>query len=262
MLYEVITEQYKKRQDYVAFWEKALKSQDIKAEANSLKEQQRANNYITWWERALKQREIKEESLSLKQSNLNTQNQSKMWTERSKEAVKGLTQENTELKKMRTYYIELEKSANKLVNLQRTMFGTDGIKGEIDLFKTQHKSTYNKNKAAFDEFEKGLRGLSMNSDDLDNKMKKATITMSLFKQQAKQSSNVLSNALVNAGKFLRFYLVGGALVSVVNVFRNGIENVKDLDEAITNMSITMNLTTSDFDKMTSSAQKLASYNFV
>jgi hypothetical protein len=56
-------------------------------------------------------------------------------------------------------------------------------------------------------------------------MKQLGIQFSSVKQQASQSGNVMVRALENAGKFLRFYLVGGLLVGFVSALRNGIDSV-------------------------------------
>ena len=145
--------------------------------------------------------------------------------------------------------------AEKLAMFQQKMLGFGGLKGELDIFSEKFKGKYDE--SALAKLRKDIESLTPSTANLNKKMKESSTAFSLLKQDAAESGNVLTRTFENAYKFLRFYLVGGLLVRFVSTIREGINTVKELDEAITNMRITMNLSSGEFDRMALSAQKLA-----
>ena len=57
----------------------------------------------------------------------------------------------------------------------------------------------------------------------------------------------------NMVKFMRFYLVGGLLVKVINEFKNSISTVIELDASLTELNKVSDLTSSPLQKITKDA---------
>lgn len=70
---------------------------------------------------------------------------------------------------------------------------------------------------------------------------------------ASASTGILSKAIENAGKFLRFYLVGGVLVGFANSIKNGVKSVVELDTSLTELAKVSNLTGSQLKVFTDQA---------
>ena len=131
---------------------------------------------------------------------------------------------------------ETEKTSQALkeLNLYRQkMLGGNGFAGDIDIFASKQKGRFDE--SALSKIRLDVQSLTKDTPDLQNKMKQLGIQFSSLKNQAAQSGNVMVNALENAGKFLRFYLVGGILVGFVGTIRNAIKDIYDLDTAITDL---------------------------
>ena len=129
-----------------------------------------------------------------------------------------------------------------------------GILGELDIFSTKQKGRFDK--TALDNIRKQVDALNINTPDLQNKIRKLGIEFSSLKQQAAQSGNAMTRALENAYKFLRFYLVGGLLVRVVNAFRDSINTVTELDTSLTELNKVADLTNVQLEKITDKAYEL------
>ena len=147
------------------------------------------------------------------------------------------------------------KLSQKLAEFKGRMLGIGELKGELDIFAEKYAGKYDE--SALAKLRADIEGLTDKTPDLSKRMKEASISFSLLKQQASEAGSVLTRMLDNMFKFMRFYIVGGLLVRVVGQIREGINTVKSLDEALTNMSITMNLSSADINKMAQSAQSLA-----
>jgi len=159
------------------------------------------------------------------------------------------------LKKQMQSTVELQ---NKLNLYKQKMLGGDGFSGEIDIFMSKNKGNINKDaERALEKIKTDINELNVSTPDLNNKMKQLGIRFSSIKQESAQAGTVMTRMFENLVKFLRFYLVAGTFVKLISELKKGIDTVKDLDAAITNMKITMNLTDSEFDRMTVSSQKLA-----
>jgi TP901 family phage tail tape measure protein len=172
--------------------------------------------------------------------------------------------------------MELEKSAkaqatftNKVLednyklqkNLQlykQKMLGDDGFLGDLDIFAEKQKGRFNKN--ALTKIRTDIESLNVKTPDLNNKIKQLNTQFSSLKQVASQSGNVLIRALENAGKFLRFYLVGGLLVGFAGQLRNSLTVLKEIDTELINIAKVTNYTNQEMKELTKTAIN-AGYEF-
>ena len=146
----------------------------------------------------------------------------------------------------------LRDEGNKKLELyKQKMLGGDGFLGEIDIFANKQKGRYDE--TALTKIRTDIKALNIDTPDLENNMKKLGTQFSSLKQNASQSSSVLTRALENAGKFLRFYLVGGLLVGFVSAIRKGIGAVIDLDIALTELNKVADLSNSQLESFTKRA---------
>jgi len=173
--------------------------------------------------------------------------QSKYWSQRTKETVDSMTQKPDELKKMADYYKQLEvstanaaveqkKLTDALTLYKQKMLGGDGFRGELDIFREKQSSRLTeKSKDALAKLKNDINSLTKDTPNLQYEMKRLSNQFASLRQEAHKTSSVLLNALENAGKFLRFYLVGGVLVGFVNIFKGAIGTIYELDTAITDL---------------------------
>lgn len=138
---------------------------------------------------------------------------------------------------------ELEAIAKNAINTERNlalykqkMLGGDGLRGELDIFgEKQGSQLTEKSKSALTELKRNIEALTKDTPNLQYEMKRLGNQFTILKKEANKTSNVLLDAITNAGKFLRFYLVGGILVGIVNAFKGAIGVVYELDTAITDL---------------------------
>ncbi len=130
--------------------------------------------------------------------------------------------------------IETQKLQNQLTLYKQKMLGGEGLPGEIDIFANKHKGMFDE--TALNRIKENVQSLNVDTPDLQNNIKKLGVEFSSLKQQAAQSGNVMTRALENAFKFLRFYLVGGLLVGFISNIRKGVAAVVDLDKALTELN--------------------------
>ncbi len=149
--------------------------------------------------------------------------------------VRVATQQATEAERERT--IEIKK---QIELYKQQMLGGDGFKGELDIFTSKQKGRFDPK--LLEKIRSDINGLNIETPDLNNKMKELNIQFSSLKQNASQSGSVMGRALENAGKFLRFYLVGGLLVGFVRDIREGINSIKELDASLTELGKVSDLT--------------------
>jgi len=116
---------------------------------------------------------------------------------------------------------------------KQKMLGGNGFSGELDIFAGKQKGRYDTDALA--KIKTDIQGLNTATPELNSKIKQTGIEFSSLKQQAGQSGSVMANALENAGKFLRFYLVGGLLVGAVNVLKGSLTTIREMDTALTNL---------------------------
>ena len=108
---------------------------------------------------------------------------------------------------------ELEKQI-ELYKLR--MLGDGKIKGELDIFEEKYKGRYDQE--VLSRLREEIRGLSIETPNAEDKIKQFSVALSSMRQAAAQSSNVLERTFENLVKFMRFYLVGGTFVKIINAF--------------------------------------------
>jgi TP901 family phage tail tape measure protein len=151
---------------------------------------------------------------------------------------------------------ETEKFNQSLKNLElfkQKMLGGEGFLGEIDIFASKQKGRYDENALA--KIRADIQALTIDTPDLNNKMKQLDIQFGSLKKNASEAGGILTRAFENAFKFLRFYLVGGMLVGFVNSIRNGIKEVIALDTALTELNKVADLTSSQLQTFTERAYR-------
>lgn len=162
-----------------------------------------------------------------------------------------------QMQKEQDLKIEKQKTAEiqKQIDLyKQRMLGDNGFKGELDIFSEKQKGKYDK--GALAKIRADIEALNVSTPDLNNKIKQLGNQFSSLKQQASQSGNVMTRALENAFKFLRFYLVGGTLVGVVRAFKNAVDTVVELDKSLTELNKVVDLTDEQLKNITTRAYEV------
>lgn len=156
---------------------------------------------------------------------------------------------------------ELLKEKQKTAEIQKQidlykqrMLGGNGFAGELDIFSTKQKGKFDEK--ALSKIRNDIEALNISTPDLNNKIKQTSIEFSSLKQQASQSGNVMTRALDNAFKFLRFYLVGGLLVGVVGAFRDAINVVVELDASLTELNKVIDISKNEMSTFTDEAYEM------
>lgn len=143
---------------------------------------------------------------------------------------------------------ELEKQI-ELYKLR--MFGDGKIKGELDIFEEKYKGKYDQE--VLSRLREEIRGLSIETPNAEDKIKQFSVALSSMRQAAAQSSNVLERTFENFVKFMRFYLVGGTFVKIVNAFKEGLDVLKEIDTQLVSIAKVTDYTTQEMKALASSA---------
>ena len=162
-----------------------------------------------------------------------------------------------QMQKEQDLKIEKQKTAEiqKQIDLyKQRMLGDNGFKGELDIFSEKQKGKYDKDALA--KIRADIEALNVSTPDLNNKIKQLGNQFSSLKQQASQSGNVMTRALDNAFKFLRFYLVGGLLVGVVRAFRDATNVVVELDKSLTELNKVIDISKNEMSTFTDKAYEM------
>ena len=161
---------------------------------------------------------------------------------------------NSELLQAKAINQALEKTKQLEIDIslyKQKMLGGNGFTGELDIFADKQKGKYDKD--ALTKIRTDIDGLNASTPELNTKIKQTGIEFSSLRQQAAQSGNVMTRALENAGKFLRFYMVGGLLVSAVNALKGSINVVRELDTSLTELNKVSDLTSQQLESFTNRA---------
>lgn len=165
--------------------------------------------------------------------------------------IRAIEKRNAEEKKLARI---LETNAQKLELFKQKMIGDDIYKGEIDIASEKYGKKIDTD--ALKDIKEQVVSLSASTPDLENKIKSLGIQFSSLKQQASQSGTVMGRMFENMFKFMRFYLVGGILVRVVNELKNGISTIVELDTSLTELNKVTDLTSKQLARVTNEAYKL------
>lgn len=144
---------------------------------------------------------------------------------------------------------------NDLALYKQKMLGGNGFSGELEIFADKQKNKYDK--SAYDKLVKDVKALNIDTPELNDKIKQTGIEFSSLRQQAAESGNVMTRAMENAGKFLRFYLVGGLLVGAVNALKSSVGYVVELDNSLNQIRIVTGQSQQEVQKLANSYNNLA-----
>lgn len=169
----------------------------------------------------------------------------------SKDKMSALHSEALEMNK---YYDQQKRAETDLALYKQKMLGGNGYKGELEIFASKQKGKYDTD--ALKKIKADIEGLNTSTPELNTKIKQTGIEFSSLRQQAAESGNVMTRALENAGKFLRFYLVGGILVNTVNAFKGSIDYIRQFDDAVVDLTKVVDLSKTQIDAMKTSAISL------
>ena len=150
---------------------------------------------------------------------------------------------------------KFEQTLKDLNLYKQKMLGGNGFLGELDIFAKKQDGRYSE--SALTKIKSDVNALTASTPDLKNKIKQLNVEFGSLKQQAAESGSVLSRAVENAGKFLRFYLVGGFLVGIVGAFRSSVNYVMKLDNSLNQIRIVTNATQTEINKLAVSYNNLA-----
>jgi len=162
--------------------------------------------------------------------------------------VKVYTRSKDEIEKNE---IAVKKLTQSIELYKQKMLGGNGFAGEIDIFASKNKNNFDP--VALDKVRASVQGLNIDTPDATNNMKQLGNEFSSLKLQAAQSGNIITKMFENMVKFLRFYVVGGFLVSGINVIKGGVQSVVDLDTALTSLSKVADLTSAQLKNVTDRA---------
>jgi TP901 family phage tail tape measure protein len=163
--------------------------------------------------------------------NSSLQQQSKL-VQALEQAESKLTRTDAESYKIRRkMYEDEQKQIEKLLLFKQKMLGGGGIKGEIEIYSDKNP----KFKEALIDIRQQVESLNNTTPDLDKKIRSISAGFSNLKTEASQAGNVMTKALENAFKFMRFYIVGGLLVGTIRQVRDAFGLVKEIDEGLTQL---------------------------
>lgn len=146
---------------------------------------------------------------------------------------------------------ETENLAKALKDFKDRMMGINGLKGELDLFAKSQKGKFDV--TALDRIRTQIDGLNVNTPNLKDRIKELSTEFSLLGKSAEPSGNVLVRTFENAYKFLRYYLVGGILVSFIKGIKDAVKVVIELDTALTELNKVADLTGAELEVFTQKA---------
>lgn len=156
--------------------------------------------------------------------------------------------------KARQETIKAKQALTDLNLYKQKMLGGNGFLGDIDIFASKQKGRFDER--ALSKIRADVEALTIDTPDLNNRMKQLSIEFSSLGKNAQEAGGVLIRAIENAGKFLRFYLVGGLLVGFVNAIKQSVGSVVQMDTALTSLNKVVNLSTSELKEMRDASVEL------
>ncbi|WP_434417404.1 phage tail tape measure protein [Tissierella praeacuta] len=139
-------------------------------------------------------------------------------------------------------------------NFKQRMLGVGGFQGEMDIFADKQKGKYSEN--LFSQLKDDIVNFNAQSPNAEQNLKQLQIQWNLLKQSATESGNVFARALENSFKFLRYYLVGGMITSVVGELRQGVQGIKELDSSLVSLAKVADLSSQQLADVTDKAYEL------
>jgi len=143
-----------------------------------------------------------------------------------------------------------------LLNKIRGMRGIDGkfIVGD-------NLNALNQLESQITGFNPTNKNFKKNMDDANSKLKQITTSTSIYKkevQDANKYTGLFGQSIFEAGKkFASWLLIGNVIIGAMRIVRNGIQFVADLDNAMNQLRIVMNLSNEDAVQLGKSYNALA-----
>ena len=133
------------------------------------------------------------------------------------------------------------KIAEQVTQFQQRMLGTDIVPGEMETFATKFKGKFDT--SAFEQIKKETEVLKdIPLEQQTSRMKELKNEWHLLGLTVKESGSVITRSLENMFKFMRFYIAGGMIVSVVRNIRQSISFITEMDTALTEIGMVTNQT--------------------
>ncbi|HHX70069.1 MAG TPA: phage tail tape measure protein, partial [Gallicola sp.] len=196
---------------------------------------------------------------------INTE-QSKYWSQRVKETVSAMTQKPDELAKMADYYRQLEVSSERLTTQthKQSLAQKDlltqikSIRGKDSAFISEE------NLVRLDRLEKGINKLdpahknfTRGLNSAKSQLKSINADIGIYKKQVQDASkftNIWGQSLFDAGKkFAGWMLVATLIMTPVRAFRQGIQDLKDIDTELINIAKVTEYTKNEMKELAQAA---------
>lgn len=195
--------------------------------------------------------------LSDKQAKKVVQDTSKAWSNYRKEAVAAITAPNTELAKMKQFYVDQEKEIQKQISSQKRLYletekayklnekyNQNLVNLDFDKVKTNNQiTTYlNENSRLTDNFVSRLKAMQSELADVDESgLKRIRKEFATLKSEATAvgvtGKSALSNFVADLKNFTTFLSAGTLIMGGINTIRNMISSVKELDAALVDLQM-------------------------
>lgn len=150
---------------------------------------------------------------------------------------------------------KLAQSIKDLNNYKLRMLGGEGFLGELDIFSSKNRGKFDKN--ALEKIKQDIASLTINTPDLNNKIKQLGIQFSSIKQKAADAGSVMTRSFENIFKFMRFYLLGGTIVKMINSLKDSVKYIGELDNALNQIRIVSGQSQQEIESLAISYNKLA-----
>jgi TP901 family phage tail tape measure protein len=149
---------------------------------------------------------------------------------------------------------QAQQKLNQQVDLyKQKMLGGNGFRGEMQIFADKNPKFANQT----NELIKQIEAIDAKAPDATQKMKQFSASFASLKAEAGQAGTVMGRALENAMKFMRFYLVGGALVGVFRQVRAAADAIKEIDAGLTQLRKVTAGTMEEMQKFSGVANNIA-----
>jgi len=165
--------------------------------------------------------------------------ETRAWSNQIGESVKITTNLNRASKDYGNSVINVNNSLKQQKQLQQQlelfqqkMLGGNGIAGQIDILGEKFKKI---DPNVLSQLRNDVQNLNVTTPNLNQQMKLTTVRLNNIKTAAMQSGSVFTRMVENMYKFLRFYIAGGAIVRVINTFRNMISTLTEIDTELTQL---------------------------
>jgi hypothetical protein len=169
---------------------------------------------------------------------------SKYWQGRFKEQVTSLTATNTELKKMGDYYRQLESS---IISNKALGFGRSKLASDIVTFMNANKNLSDETITQLNSIKDATA--TADKTTLGNLTKQFGAVKSAAVAAGEATRTTSQEIMHNLGKVLTWSLLAGGVALALRSFKQAIQELKNIDTLLTEISKTSNMTTLQLKKL-------------